>query len=208
MLLCDIGNTTLDFLDENGVLTKESVESFEPQSISEEVYFISVNATLNERVKDLKNWINLKNYLDMNRYYPTMGIDRICAVEAIKQGVVVDAGSAITVDVVREGSFMGGFIYPGVRAMGSAYRGISTALDYDFNFSLPLDKLPKNSQDAISYGFLKTLQSEVLSHDLPIILTGGDASKLHHIFPNATLNTTLIFEGMKNILSQQSQKSS
>lgn len=208
MLLCDIGNTTLDFLDENRVLTKESVESFEPQSITEVVYFISVNAAMNQKLEPLQNWRDLKEFVDMHKYYPTMGIDRICAVEAIKQGVIVDAGSAITVDVVKGGSFMGGFIYPGVRAMRSAYRAISPALDYDFNFSLPLDRLPKNSQDAISYGFLKTLHSEVLSHELPIILTGGDASKLHQIFPNGTIDHSLIFEGMRRILSEVSQKSS
>ena len=208
MLLCDIGNTTLDFLDELGVATKESVATFEPKMITQNVYFVSVNAAMNEKLKDLPNWINLKEYVDMSKYYETMGIDRICAVEAIESGVVVDAGSAITVDVVRDGVFMGGFIYPGVRAMSEAYKSISSALDYEFNFSLSLEILPKNSADAISYGFLKTLQREVLSHNLPVILTGGDLSKLHQIFPNATCNTTLIFEGMKNILSRKPHKSS
>ena len=120
---------------------------------------------------------------------------------AVSDAVVVDAGSAITVDVVKNGSFMGGFIYPGVRAMSACYKNISPALDYSFNFSLDLERLPKNSQDAISYGFLKTLYREVIFYDLPIILTGGDAELLQGIFPQANINQKLIFTGMKKIIS-------
>jgi len=62
--------------------------------------------------------------------------------------------------------------------------------------------MPKNSQDAISYGFLKTLYSEVMSHELPVVLTGGNAKELQKIFKNALLNETLIFDGMKQIIKK------
>ena len=199
MLLCDIGNTSYHFLSDEGSF-KESVESFNPQSIEEKVYFISVNARVKERLQSLSNWIDLAPFIDMNRYYETMGVDRIFAVEATQNAVIVDAGSAITVDVVQDGVFMGGFIYPGVNAMQKTYAEISTALDYPFNFSLDTQTLPKNSRDAISYGFLKTVQNEVLLHNLPIILTGGDAHKISTLFVNAVVNEYLIFAGMKKII--------
>ena len=203
MLLCDIGNSSYHFLD--GVASyRKDVISFNPQEIQDKVYFISVNAAVKEKLKTLKNWIDVAAFVDMNKYYPTMGVDRIFAIEATQNGIIIDAGSAITVDVVRDGKFMGGFIYPGVNAMHRTYANISPALAHDFNFELDLQRLPKNSQDAISYGYLKTLQNEVLSHNLPIILTGGDANKLTSIFVNATLNETLIFQGMKKIISQLS----
>jgi type III pantothenate kinase len=123
------------------------------------------------------------------------------ASKAIDNGVIVDAGSAITVDVIKDGVFQGGFIYPGVNAMNKTYKDISDALSYEFNFECDMDKLPKNSQDAISYGFLKTLQREVLSYDMPIILTGGDADKLKKIFVDAEIDEMLIFKGMKKLLS-------
>jgi len=131
-----------------------------------------------------------------------MGIDRIVACEAIQNGVIIDAGSAITVDVVNDGVFEGGFIYPGVSAMEMTYKNISSALDYSFNYEVDLENLPRNSQDSISYGFLKTLYSEVMSYEKHIYLTGGDAIKLLSVFKNAQHNNYLIFDGMKKIINK------
>ena len=200
MILCDIGNTSYHFLDGQRDF-KESVNSFNPTRITKEVYYISVNSAVNEQLRHLENWINLASFIDMDKYYATMGIDRVVASMSVEDGIVIDAGSAITVDVVKDRVFMGGFIYPGVRAMSACYKNISPALDYSFNFSLDLETLPKNSQDAISYGFLKTLHREVVSHNLPIILTGGDATFFKEIFPQANINQKLIFDGMKKIIS-------
>lgn len=198
MLLCDIGNSSYHFKDENKSY-KESVETFNPQTIKEKVYFISVNVKVNAIIKHLDNWFNLSSFIEMKNYYDTMGIDRIVACEAVKSGVIVDVGSAITVDVIKNGLFQGGLIYPGIKAMSKTYEDISTTLKYDFNFDLDLDKLPKNSQDAISYGYLKPIYIEVLSHDLPIIITGGDAKIFKKIFKNAKVDEELIFKGMKKI---------
>jgi len=200
MLLCDIGNTSYHFLDALKDY-KKSVTAFNPLSIEEKVYYICVNPTVKEILKDTKNWIDLSKYVDMKNYYETMGVDRIFACEAVSNAVIVDAGSAITVDIVRDGVFEGGFIYPGVRAMHQSYKSISSALDYEFNFDMNLALLPKNSQDAISYGFLKPFLSEVLSYDLPIILTGGDAQKLSLLFKNSNLDEQIVFNSMKKIIS-------
>ena len=201
MTLCDIGNTSYHFLDENGSY-KKSVSDFNPKEITEDVYFISVNAKIKERLFSLENWIDLSEYVDMSNYYESMGVDRIFAVEAIESGVIVDAGSAITVDLVKNGVFMGGFIYPGVEAMRKTYANISEALEYSFNFECDLDIMPKNSQDAITYGFVKTLYSEVISHNMPIILTGGDALAFKNIFKDAKVDEELIFSGMKKIIKK------
>jgi type III pantothenate kinase len=131
-----------------------------------------------------------------------MGIDRIMACEAIDNGVVVDAGSAITVDIVKGGKFEGGFIYPGARAMSECYKNISSALAYSFNFEVDLDKMPKNSQDAISYGYLKLLRSEVNSYNMDIFLTGGDAMNFKKIFPASSVDEALLFRGMTNIMKR------
>jgi type III pantothenate kinase len=201
LLLCDVGNTSYYIFDGNNTYKKE-VELFNPASITEKIYYISVNAAVSLKLEQLDNWINIAKYVDKTHYYETMGIDRICAVEAVKSAVVVDAGSAITVDVVKNKKFEGGFIYPGVEAMRKTYKNISPALDYSFNFDLDLDIMPKNSRDAISYGFFKTLYSEVMSHNLPVILTGGNASELQKIFKNAIVDEKLIFDGMKQIIKK------
>jgi len=198
MFLCDIGNTSYHFLkDEKDY--KEDVNSFDPAQIKEKIYYICVNQKVKKILKDLSNWIDLSQKIYMSSYYETMGVDRIVASMAVTDGVIVDAGSAITVDVVKDGKFIGGFIYPGKNSMRKTYKDISSALNYEFNFDLDLKTLPKNSVDAISYGFLKTLQSEVLSHNMPIILTGGDAKEFKKIFVDAKVDENLIFSGMKKL---------
>ena len=205
MLLCDIGNTSYHFLDDDKTYKKD-VEYFRASSIKEKVYYICVNEALHRSLQSLPNWIDLSKYINKNKYYLTMGIDRIFAVEAVQNGIIIDAGSAITVDIVKDSSFKGGFIYPGREAMQKTYENISPALAYSFNFECDLDIMPKNSQDAISYGYLKTFYCEVMSHQLPIILTGGDASEFKKIFADAKVDSALIFNSMKKIIKENEDK--
>ena len=200
MILCDVGNTSYHFLDESGKHYKKNVKDFDPASVKERVYYICVNPHAKSLLASLENWVDLSGYVDMKNYYDTMGIDRIVACENVQDGVIVDAGSAITVDVVKGGVFYGGYICVGVSHMKEAYANLSPALDYEINFDIDLDKLPKNSKDAISYGYLKPLRDEVLSHGLDVILTGGDATKLSKIFPHAKIDDELIFDSMKKIV--------
>ncbi len=201
MLLCDIGNTTYSFLD--GYKSyKEDVKTFNPKDVKQNIYYICVNQETKSKLEKLDNWIDLSLELNLNNYYDTMGIDRIMACEAVENCVVFDAGTAVTVDVVRDGIFQGGFIYPGTIAMNKTYKNISPALSYEFNYNLNLDIMPKNSKDAISYGYLKLLFNEVISHNLEIILTGGDADKFAKIFPQAKIEKELVFNGMKKIIKK------
>lgn len=214
MLLCDIGNTSYHFLELNPIYCKnysnisilkeykKAASTFDPSVIQEKIFYICVNPQVKLIVSKLDNWIDLSSHVAMSNYYETMGIDRIFACEAIKNGIIIDAGSAITVDIVKDGIFQGGFIYPGLHAMNQTYKNISTALDYSFNFELDLDKMPKNSADAISYGYLKTLYSEVMAHNMELYLTGGDAKKFALIFPYAKVDETLLFKGMIKIMKK------
>lgn len=201
VLLCDIGNTTYHFFDGRESY-KKSVKTFNPSLIKDEIFYICVNTKVKEVLKSLKNWVDLSLHVDISNYYKTMGIDRIAACEAIENGVVVDAGSAITVDIVKNSKFEGGFIYPGVKSMHECYKNISSALDYSFNFEVDFGKMPKNSPDAISYGYLKLLHDEVKSYDMQIYLSGGDAQKFAKIFPDGCVDEMLLFRGMKNIMKK------
>jgi type III pantothenate kinase len=201
MLLCDVGNTSYHFFDDNKEYKKD-VSLFDPTSIKEKVFYICVNPHAKEILNKLDNWIDLSWHVEISEYYKTMGIDRIFACEAINNGIILDAGSAITVDIVKNRIFEGGFIYPGLKAMHETYKNISNALNYSFNFELDLDKMPKNSQDAISYGYLKTLYCEIMAHNMELYLTGGDAKKFAKIFPHAKVDELLIFKGMKKIMKK------
>lgn len=202
LIFCDIGNTSYHFLDGKKEY-KRSVDGFDPSSVQEEVYYISVNASADKKLSRLSNWHDMRSCIDWDGYYETMGVDRIMACEAIEEGLIIDAGSAITVDLVSEGRFEGGFIYPGLAVMQESYVNISPRLDYSLNFELDLDKMPKNSRDAISYGVLRTLYSEVMRHNKMIYLTGGDATKLAKIFPGAVVDEQLLFKGMKKMMEKR-----
>ena len=201
MTLCDIGNTTFDFYNDS-VRSKIAVDECNVKEYEDEIFYICVNAKVAKELESLENWINLKQYVDMKNYYSTMGIDRIAGCEAVTNGVIVDVGSAITVDVVREGKFAGGYIALGLSSAHNAYVQISSALDYSFNFEIDLDKMPKNSQDAITYGQLGLLYRDVMSYALPVFLTGGDAQKLRPLFKDASLDEELLFKGMINIMKK------
>jgi len=203
MILCDIGNTSLHFFDDaSGRDYKENAARFDPASVTDPVYYINVNAALQPGLDALENWVDLRPHVAWERYYATMGIDRVMACEALDEGVVVDAGSAITVDVVKEGRFEGGFILPGLAALRKAYAEISPRLEGSFNFDMQLDKMPKNTQDAVSYGAVGLLAREVRSYHVPVYLTGGDAPALMPLFVQPLHRPLLLFAGMKKIIQK------
>jgi type III pantothenate kinase len=199
MILCDIGNTSVDIL-QNGERSKTSVADFDPAFLSDNVYFISVNEAFDRRVQKYENWHDLRSWISWERYYPTMGIDRIMVCEAVSNGVIVDAGSAITVDVMRKGDYQGGMIALGLRAAYEAYAKLSSALDVSFNFEVDLAKMAKNTPDAVSIGFLAPLIGYIENLGGSITLTGGDARVLKHFLPNAIVDEELIFNGMKKLI--------
>jgi len=199
--LCDIGNTNFSF--DNG--EKFSVEHFDISSLDEKVYYISVNAYWEKRLEGEENWINLRSWVDFDKYYESMGIDRVMCCEAVENALVVDAGSAITVDLIRNSIHQGGFIYPGLAAMQKTYKNISPRLEVSLNFDIDLATMPKNTEDAISFGILAPMVSYIrsLADHLPLIITGGDAEKLHNFFPNAQFDKSLVFKGMKKMIKDK-----
>lgn len=201
MILCDVGNSSVD-LFYVGKRTKLSAEDFDPATVQDSVYYVSVNASFNERIQNYTNWYNLRQLIDWEKYYPTMGIDRIMVCEAVEEGVIVDAGSAITVDVMRGGVYQGGFIALGLRAAQSAYANLSGALDVSFNFEVDLAKMAKNTPDALTVGFLAPLIEKIQSLGKPLYLTGGDAVLLSCFLPEATVDEELIFKGMKKLIEK------
>jgi len=203
MLLCDIGNSSLHFYKTKTMQeSKIGVDSIDFSLYeNKKVYYINVNPKLYKKLYSMKNWINLEKFIDKSKYYKTMGIDRIVACEIFDNALIIDAGSAITVDYIKSSKFEGGFIYPGVRAMQKCYKDISSNLDYEFNFELNLDKMAKNTVDAISYGFIAPLIHEIKNKDVKsIYLTGGDAEILKKFLPDAKVDKYLIFHSMQTII--------
>lgn len=201
MIYCDIGNTTVDIF-ENGVSRKLSIGEFHPESLEGEVWFASVNRSLDAVLEGLESWHNIADLIDRNGYYATMGIDRILVCEAVEEGVIVDAGSAITVDVMKNGTYAGGFISLGLRAAAEAYARLSPALAVSFNFEVDLTIMAKNTPDAVTIGFLAPLLCKIEELGKPLYLTGGDAEVLKHFLPHAVADKELLFKGMQKLIEK------
>jgi len=117
----------------------------------------------------------------------------------------VDAGSAIAIDVMRDGAYQGGFISLGLRAAQEAYARLSPALAMSFNFEVDLTIMAKNTPDAITIGFLAPLIQSIGSYGDSIYVTGGDAHLFSSFLKEAIVDETLIFKGMKKLIDKGTQ---
>ena len=120
-----------------------------------------------------------------------LGADRWAALIAAWQRtkhatVVVNAGTAITIDVLDEkGTFLGGSIMPGLRLMHESLGNNTAQLNVEEGIS---QNFPNNTQDAITTGSLNAVAGAIglmlkrLEKQcgwLPkLVLSGGDANKI------------------------------
>ncbi len=202
MILCDIGNTSFHFLI-NGIEKKyllyEDLEYF-----TQKIYYISVNEEASLKlIKHSKECINLAKDIKINTSYMGIGIDRKMACYGIKNAVIIDAGSAISVDIIKDFQHQGGFILLGLKELTKTYTEISPVLNVGFNTKLNLDTLPLNTKDAVSYGILKSiiLPIKEIENNKQLIFTGGDGKFLSEFFPNSIVEEHLIFKNMKRIIN-------
>lgn len=201
MILCDIGNTTYDFLI-NGKHKKYFLDEKVPK-FDEEIYFVSVNEKATKKLlKKNPHAKNINKFLKFSTIYQGLGIDRAVACSFQDNCVIVDAGSAITVDIMEEGVHKGGFILLGLERFKKSYPKISKKLKFDFEKNINLDKIPLRTFDAIQYAMLKSiiLPIKEVSLNKNIIFTGGDGEFLSKYFENSTYKKDLIFENMKRII--------
>ncbi len=200
-LLVDIGNTYCHIYDGEKVvhlLYDEAIEKYCDTSL----YYISVKHDLEHKITQITQWQNISDTLCIEGEYETMGVDRKALCLSHSDGVFVDAGSAITVDVVEGGVYVGGFILPGLRAYLESYSGISSALDVELDENIVLDRLPTTTKEQISYGIIASIKAliEMHSKDKKLYFTGGDGEFLSRFFDNARYDETLVFQGIVNAL--------
>ena len=201
MILCDIGNTTYHFLVK-GKHKKYFLDEKVP-TFKDEIYFVSVNEKASKKlIKKNPHAKNINKLLNFQTTYQGLGIDRALACSFQDNCVIVDAGSAITVDVMEESKHIGGFILLGLRRFMKSYPKISKKLKFEFEKEINLDKIPLKTKDAIQYAMLKSiiLPIKEVSLNKNIIFTGGDGEVLSKYFENSVYKKDLIFENMKRII--------
>jgi len=200
-LLADIGNTHFHISNGKKVEHLTYADAMEKYREKELLYII-VKHQLTKQIEEIKNWKNISSSLKIDGEYDTMGVDRKALCLSHKDGVFVDAGSAITVDVMKEGIYQGGYIFPGIKAMLESYKNISPVLDTELNEMISLEQLPTTTKDGISYGIIASIKALIDKHaeKQKLYFTGGDGKFLSSFFEEAVYDEMLVFNGMRNAL--------
>ena len=139
-----------------------------------------------------------------------LGVDRWLAMLALwhrlKTGfMVVDAGTAITIDLVgNDGKHLGGFILPGLSMQRQALLGESLVLKGQVDEVLsPSLSLGVDTDEAIDNGILAStvalIQRLIAENDswlAHMFFTGGDAQSLKALIPQAQIEEALVMDGL------------
>ena len=200
-LLADIGNTHFHIYDGQKVVHlsyHDAIERYRDKPLK----YISVNSHIERQIGCMKGWENLSSKIVLPGQYDTMGVDRKALCLSHDNGVFVDAGSAVTVDVMERGIYKGGYIVPGVRAMLESYARISPVLETEFDESVDLTQLPLTTKEQISYGIIASIKTLIEKHKekKPLYITGGDGKLLANLFLDAIYDEALVFKGMRYAL--------
>ena len=142
-----------------------------------------------------------------------VGIDRLMAAVAAwrmcanQPAIVIDAGTAVTVDLLRDGRFAGGAILPGMRMSAAALDRYTDKLPYIETVGIaPPDAIGKNTADAMKSGMfwgtvgaIRELASRMAeSVDSPprVFLTGGDSATIAPLLENAEHVPNMVLSGI------------
>lgn len=214
MLLCDIGNSSYHFKVRKKtfkISINESIESL--PEYKGKVYFLSVNKKATRVfLEKYPKAINIEGLIKFDTPYKGMGIDRQVVCHSIKDGIIIDVGSAITVDIMKYGKHKGGFIIPGIEAYKSIYPTISKKLSFDFEKNTNLDKIPLSTNDAINYAILSAItlpiKKEYEKYKVKVYFTGGDRNLLRDYFGDIPVKyiKDMIFRSMKKIIKESNKK--
>jgi len=128
--------------------------------------------------------------------------------------IVIDAGSAITVDLLSaDGRHLGGAIMPGLNTSIEAFKRIFSYIDFN-HAAIVEEASPGGSTEAAiqidyqhhSIESLPTLVNRwipLLQDDLTLLLAGGDAVRVRGLLAHsARIVPDLVFRGMRRLVDQ------
>ena len=235
VLLVDVGNTNIEWrlsgevdlarcglfrcaVDSSGFKdwlqsNKSQIDSVAVSSVQTETWNADLRSLCNEL--SLECWFaaSATKELGLVSAYATpqhLGVDRWLAMLALWSRLhagflVVDAGTAITIDIVdNSGKHMGGYILPGLKMQRQVLLGKSSVLDSQVNDVLePCIELGADTGEAIDNGVLASvvaLLQKLISKESSwldqVVFTGGDAKVLSGFFDSAVVQEGLVLEGL------------
>ena len=233
-LIADIGNTTTKVaLAEAGtIVRKERLSSSDPALIGKFIGRRSLRGAIVSSVSSdpsvllafLRGKCDRVHNLTWQSIYPfiidygtpeTLGVDRLAAAAG---GIVhhpgadllvIDAGSALTVDLVTDGAYRGGSISPGLSMRFRAlheYTGRLPLITRRDSFSYP----GRTTEEAIAAGVVMGLVYEINEYirtfeeryrNLVTVITGGDSELISsHTEKKLVIYPDLVTEGLNFLL--------
>lgn len=231
-MLIDIGNskTKICFFNEKHfwkVLEVVDTKSIEANALLDKVDHCLVSSTgdeaewinLLEEKKIIYKKFNYKLILPIKLNYATpesLGNDRIAAVCGAttilpdKNILVIDAGTAITYDIVNDkGVHIGGNISPGLNMRYRALNTFTKRLPL-LNFRESVCEIGNSTEEAIHKGIQYGIIAEMYAYinewkaklkPLNVVLTGGDAAFFENsLKSNIFVVPNLVLLGLKSIL--------
>lgn len=170
----------------------------EIQKLQEEGYLVT-------RVKDY--WRGTKFAGMPVNYSKTLGEDRLIeAFFAFKKfkapTLIIDAGTFVTMDIVTENGFLGGYIIPGAAAYFETYGKGEQLKDVPLNLTIT-HSLPTETAQAIteSYSAFAALAKKLVKdHNIKRILVTGGLTSLWEGFFESEKASSVVVEGDKHLI--------
>lgn len=151
----------------------------------------------------------------------TVGADRLAAASGVmalgfKDAVIVDAGTAVTVDILAGGSFMGGSIFPGKSLLlETLHRGtarLPRVVPSEDRVRIPGRDTEKAMLAGVHWGYLGAINEIVrrsmaaLPEGAAVWVTGGGGEELsNHLGQDARYESDLVAVGLHYIFKLNNQ---
>ena len=230
IVLIDAGNSNIKLASVSNVGDIERItinQFYESISLVKKVIYASVNHSkslqqiLTECQKnqiELQEVITSKTFKNIHCGYENsqnLGVDRWLAIIGARTAykddtlIIVDAGTAITIDVCNKEQHLGGWIVPGLTLMQHSI--IEKAPGVFSDQQIKNERLGSDTPSALFHGCLYSsigliekandFAKEKSKSTSKIILTGGDAKLLSEYLtlPN-DVNSDLVFMGLKQFI--------
>lgn len=207
---------------DGGELIAEMLDTHAPAGIA----FSSVVPAWNGALADqLRGWkierivevgAGIRLPFDLRIKHPeTLGADRIAAAAGAaslghRRAVIIDAGTAVTVDLLSPEGFLGGAIFPGLHMLlQSLHTGTASLPRIDLDGPpphIPGNDTTRAMSAGIFWGWVGAVREiiarslKTLDGDPPVLFTGGDAHRLAlHCAGDVTVDDDLVFRGLLHL---------
>ncbi|MEP1152216.1 MAG: type III pantothenate kinase [Balneola sp.] len=190
---------------------KDSYEDLVVASVRKDHFKLLENQIVDHRIQE----ILIENLAPERLSYSsprTLGVDRyLGCLGAFKEAkapvVVIDAGSACTIDYMDEkGIYQGGVIMPGLQSIIDVFKLSAPELP-DIEIEIPSTWPGKTTAESLQWGqvgfFKAGIESALKRYseqfgDFELFITGGDAQKISELIEGtSTQDEFLIFKGME-----------